>query len=66
MRLSNLSVCLCVTRERILTRLYCYAYEEHRLWRHWEKEKKEGKMERERDKRKVGMRKDGRKNGRNE
>ena len=56
MRLSNLSVCLCVTRERILTRLYCCAYEEHRLWRHWEKEKKEGKMERERDKRKVGMR----------
>lgn len=66
MRLSNLSVCLCVTRERILTRLYCCGYEEHRLWRHWEKEKKEGKMERERDKTKVGMRKDGRKNGRNE
>jgi len=48
-RLSNLSVCLCVTKERILTRLYCCGYEEHRLWRLWEKEKKGGKMERERE-----------------
>lgn len=65
MRLSNLSVCLCVTKERILTRLYCCGYEEHRLWRLWEKEKREERWK-EREKTKVRMRKDGRKNVRKE
>lgn len=64
MRLSYLSVCLCVTKERILTRLYCCGYEEHRLWRLLVKEEKKERWK-EREKTKVGMREDGRENGRN-